>query len=499
MIPRLRLWQKLAAVFAALLLLCSLALLGMQMRMAVRHEQEVVQRLSLGLASHIAQRSELMDQAGMREPEVRALFGQLMAVNPSVEVYLLDEEGRVLGHDAPTGHLHRDRVDVAPLKALLAGAPLPILGDDPRSTRGRKVFSVAPLVVQGRSAGYVYVVLVGEQRQMLADDLAASSQWRTALWSVVLVAALGVLAGLFAFYRVTRPLRELTRRIQSFDIDAPTPLPELPPLRDGERDELLILEHAHAQMARRLAEQWQQLRQQDLQRREMVANISHDLRTPLSSMHGYLETLVLKEAVLSPEDRRRYLAIALSQSAKVGGLARSLFELARLEHGQVQLQWEVFALPELLQDVLQKFELAAQSKGQRLDCHFPPGLPLVRADLGLVERVLTNLIDNALRHAPAGGHVQVALRADAESVHVRVSDDGPGVDPMVRATLFQAPAAPGPRRSGGGGLGLLIVQRIVQLHGRDIALHDSDAGAVFEFSLPRDAAVQRPAAPSSAA
>ncbi|WP_251278051.1 cell wall metabolism sensor histidine kinase WalK, partial [Enterobacter hormaechei] len=103
------------------------------------------------------------------------------------------------------------------------------------------------------------------------------------------------------------------RRIQAFDIDAPTPLPPAEPLRPGERDELVILEHAHAQMAQRLGEQWQQLRQQDLQRRELVANISHDLRTPLSSLHGYLETLALKDATLSPDERRRYLGIALAQ------------------------------------------------------------------------------------------------------------------------------------------------------------------------------------------
>jgi hypothetical protein len=138
------LWQKLAVVTAALMLMCCMALLALQMRANTRHEQEVVQRLSLGLAEHIAQRSELMDTSGMRDAAVRALFGQLMAVNPSVEVYLLDDQGRILGHDAPSGHLVRNRVDVAPLRRLLAGAPLPILGDDPRSADGRKVFSAAP-------------------------------------------------------------------------------------------------------------------------------------------------------------------------------------------------------------------------------------------------------------------------------------------------------------------------------------------------------------------
>ncbi len=488
---RLSLWQKLAAVFLASVVLCVLALLGMQMRTTVRHEQEVVQRLSLGLAAHIARRTELMDDAGMRQNDVRALFGQLMAVNPSVEVYLLDDQGRILGHDAPRGHLHRDRVAVEPLEALLAGAPLPILGDDPRNAHARKVFSVAPLMVQGRQAGYVYVVLVGEQRQMLADDLAAGSQWRTLLGSGALVVVLCGLAGLIAFYWVTRPLRELTRRIQSFDVDSPTAVAEPALLPAGERDELAILAHAHAQMAYRLGEQWQQLRHQDLQRRELVANISHDLRTPLSSLHGYLETLAMKEATLSAEERRRYLSIALAQSAKVGGLARALFELARLEHGQVQLQRELFALPELLQDVLQKFELAAQARGQRLDAIVPAGLPQVCADVGLVERVLTNLIDNALRHAPEGGIVQIRLASDPDSVQVEVADDGPGVDPAVRAMLFQAPAVSGARRGGNGGLGLLIVQRIVQLHDRAIRLLDDEAGtgAVFRFELPRGDAV----------
>ena len=99
------LWQKLAAVIAALMLMCCMALLALQMRANTRHEQEVVQRLSLGLAEHIAQRSELMDTSGMRDAAVRALFGQLMAVNPSVEVYLLDDQGHIRGHDAPSGHL----------------------------------------------------------------------------------------------------------------------------------------------------------------------------------------------------------------------------------------------------------------------------------------------------------------------------------------------------------------------------------------------------------
>ena len=483
---RLTLSQRLSLVFCTLLLLCCAALAWIQMRSTVLHEQETVQRLSRGLAEHIARSGELMDARGMRNGEVRALFGKLMAVNPSVEVYLLDDQGRILGHDAPDGHLKRDRVALGPIQALLRNDPLPILGDDPRSLRARKVFNAAPLWVQGRQAGYIYVVLVGEQREALAANIAAGTTLHTTLWSLAIVAVVGLIAGLFAFGWVTRPLRRLTRRIQSFDVDAAQPDTPLPvaPVPAGERDELAILQHSFGHMAQRIGEQWQQLRQQDLQRRELVANISHDLRTPLSSLHGYLETLVLKDATLSAEERQRYLGIALSQSHKVGRLAQALFELARLEHGGVVLDLQAFSLPDLVQDVFQKFELAAESRRQTLSAGIPPGLPPVVADLALIERVLTNLLDNAIRHTPEGGRIEVVLRAQAGEVQVSIADSGPGIPPERRAGLFHTPAALGSQRPDSGGLGLLIVHRILQLHGREIRLLESREGALFVFTLP---------------
>ena len=494
---RLTLSQRLSLVFCALLLICCGALAWLQMRSNRMHEQETVQRLSRGLAEHIARSGELMDARGIRDGEVRALFGKLMSVNPSVEVYLLDDTGRILGHDAPEGHLKRDRVDLAPVHALLAGDTLPIFGDDPRSSSGRKVFNAAPLWVQGRQVGYIYVVLAGEQREALAADIAANTTLRNTLWSLAIVAIFGLLAGLIAFRWVTRPLRQLTRRIQSFDVDSGDPQLPLPPapLRAGERDELSILQHSFAHLGQRIGEQWQQLRQQDLQRRELVANLSHDLRTPLSSLHGYLETLALKDASLSTEERQRYLSIALSQSHKVGRLAQALFELARLEHGGVVLELQTFSLPDLVQDVLQKFELAAQSRQQRLDAEIPAGLPPVEADLGLIERVLTNLLDNAIRHTPASGRISVSLRALDDAVMVRIADTGPGIPLERRDGLFNTPAALGSQRPDSGGLGLLIVHRILQLHHCQIRLLDSNEGAVFEFSLPL--AVRRPAASAS--
>jgi len=479
--------QRLSVVFAVLLLACCGASAWLQMQASGRHEQEVTQRLSAGLAAHIAASNPiLMESGGLDRAGVNALFDKLMAVNPSVEVYLLAPDGRIEAQAAPPGHLKLDRVDLAPIHRLLGGAALPVLGDDPRG-QGRKVFSAAPLRIDGRDAGYVYVVLSGEEREALVANVAAGSVLRTTLWSFALVALLGLLAGLAAFHLITRPLRRLTSAVRQFDSEGPAALesttPTLADAGQGGGDEIATLRDAFAQMTQRIAGQWRELRAQDQQRRELFANISHDLRTPLTSLHGYLETLLMKSDTLAPAERRRYLEIALGQSRKVGRLAQELFELARLEYGVVKPEKERFALADLVQDVFQKFELAAEARRQRLVADIPSGLPVVTADLGLIERVLTNLLDNAIRHTPEGGEITVVLRPDGEGVAVEVSDTGPGIPGELHQSLFTRPLFSS-STGRAGGLGLVIVQRILQLHGSDIRLQQrAEKGAVFCFAL----------------
>lgn len=488
---RFTLTQRLGALVALLLLACGAASVALQMRAGERHAQEVIQRLSQNLARQIVENNApLLSPDGLNDSAVRTLFDKLMEVNPSVEVYLVGTDGRILANAAPAGHMRRERIDLAPVRALLGGASLPVLGDDPRSTEAHKVFSAAPLRVQGRDQGYVYVVLVGEDHDALSRTLAGDSVLHTALWSMLVVAVLGVAAGFVALRWITRPLRELTAEVQRFEAGgaaAEPPALAVDPSDAGSRDEIVQLRLAYAQMTQRIAAQWRELAQQDQQRRELVANISHDLRTPLTSLHGYLETLRLKADTLPEEDRRRYLDIALAQSRKVGALAQSLFELARLEHGGVKPDKEAFALGDLVQDVLQKFELAAEARRQRLVVHVPPELPVVTADLGMIERVLTNLLDNAIRHTPEGGEIAMQLQAAGDGVEVRVADSGPGIPDALRGVLFTRPAQRSGWRYGPevtGGLGLLIVRRILQLHDSDIRLEAKPgAGAVFSFRL----------------
>ncbi|CAI0928516.1 Signal-transduction histidine kinase senX3 [Serratia quinivorans] len=484
----LTLTQRLTLIFA-LLMVVSCAISGwMQVRSSTQYSQAVIQRLSGNLAQHIADSNPLLGKNGLNAQSVQSLFGQLMAVNPSVEVYLLDKQGEIIGNAAPAGHLKRQKVNLQPLQALFNGANMPVYGDDPRNPDAKKVFSAAPLKVNGQIEGYLYVVLLGEDYDALTSSALHNSAVSMALWTSGLMVLFSLVAGGFAFYWVTRPIRRLTRQVSELDsggIAAMQAYAALPAESSGGRDEVSRLQQAFRSMAQRIAEQWQTLSQQDQQRREFIANISHDLRTPLTSLHGYLETLSVKSASLSDHDRQRYLEIALAQSRKVGRLAQELFELARLEYGVVKPQKEPFSLSELVQDVFQKFELAAEARQQRLLADITPGIPLVFADVSMIERVLTNLLDNAIRHTPQGGEIEVRLWQQAGKVLVQVNDSGPGIPQELRADLFVRPSILSSARRHASGLGLMIVRRILLLHDSDIQLVERpQTGACFRFSIP---------------
>jgi signal transduction histidine kinase len=480
--PFRTLYGRLALAFAGLTLACAGFTGWLFMDATQRHQQEVLQRLSQDLAGHITRHTDLVKQLKWNRPAVDELFHMLMVVNPGIEVYLIKANGHIDAHVAPPGTVKREFVDIAPIKAYLAGASAPLLGDDPRSTSARKIFSVAPCIQDGHTVGYLYIILAGEAYDRLAADVGQSQALVTAGWLMGGMTLLTLTAGLVVFGLITRRLRRLGREVQ--DYNAGTAAFAGDP--GQAQDEISQLRRTLQAMAGRIAGQMDELRRQDQLRREMVANISHDLRTPLTSLQGYLETLSLKADQVDEAERTKYLDVALRQSRKVSRLAQELFELAKLECEVTKPAKEAFALPELVHDVLQKFELAARQKAVTLQVHIPEDLPPVLADLGMIERVLTNLLDNALRHTPAGGRVDLELHPAEGAVQVRVADTGSGVPDDLRPQLFERPS---PLRDGSGrtsgGLGLLIVKRILSLHGSSIRLESPDApGAAFSFALP---------------
>jgi len=382
--------------------------------------------------------------------------------------------------------VRRDSVDMGPVRRLLESpGTLPVLGDDPRGTQRRKVFSVAPVHSAQGEEGFLYVILGGEDYDGIAQMLRDSYTLQQTAWIVGLSLLVAIVAGLVLLRWLTRRLRRLSSAMDSFEGDgAPLP-PGATPRHDDEIDRL---SETFRRMAARIQEQIEELRSTDELRRDLVANVSHDLRTPLTTLQGCVETALLKDDTLGREERRDYLQLALRHCQRLNRLVQDLFELARLDATDTVPSSEAFPLGDLVQDVLQEFRVAAEQRNITVELDLAGPLPFVRADIGLVERVLENLIENALRHTPAGGRVAVTLLVEGDRVRVQVRDTGCGMAPGELRKIFERSYQVDRSRSAGpesSGLGLAIVKRILELHDSAIQVHSAvNEGTVFEFGLP---------------
>jgi len=482
------LYRRIALIFAMLLLLFGGLCGGLELVSAKNHQQEIVQRLSQGLAEHIASHWALFKQDEFDKKAAEELFYMLMVVNPSIELYLLDTEGRILSFNAPPGRVQLQQVDLRPVQAFLSGKDLPLKGDNPRNPQNREIFSATPLLHNDRPAGYLYIVLAGDDYHQLAEDIWKGHVFQSAILTGSGVLVLTLVSGLVLFYLLTRRLNKLTLTITAFDQANFTGGLQIDDTVRQSSDEIGRLATAFSRMAERIEKQVEQIKTQDELRREMIANVSHDLRTPLTSMQGYLETMLRKSDQLTASERQQYLEVAVRQSQRVAHLAQELFELAKLELEEVQPTFEYFSVQELIQDVVQKFELAAKDKGVLINVQFHEDFPPVFADIAMIDRVLSNLIDNALRHTPGGGRVKLSLSLDSlNSVMICVEDSGVGIAHEHLPSLFARDSVlrKSPRKHSGGGLGLLISKRILELHGSTIdATSDQGSGAKFSFNLP---------------
>jgi signal transduction histidine kinase len=479
------LYTKLSLALLALLLLVSAANLGLTLFITQRYNDETIQKLNVDLAEHLVADQLLIEEGEVQQDALKQAFHMLMVINPSIELYLLDPDGEILAFSAPPGKVVREQVDLEPVRRFIAGdARLPLFGDDPRAHGREKVFSAAPIRTDGGGLqGYLYVVLGGEQYDSAAQMVQGSYILRLGVWWLGASLLLTLLVGLLLFHYLTRRVRWLVREVVAFeDSEFRRPIPPAPrPV--AYRDEIDRLSVSFREMAARITEQLERLESTDALRRELVANVSHDLRTPLASLRGYIETLQLRRDRLTPEERERYLEIAARHAERLGRLIDDLFELTKLEHGP-ELHAEPFALADLVQDVVLKCQLEADRRSVRLDVEPSGPMPRVYGDIRLVERVIENLVANALRHTAEGGRVRVELRSDDRRVHVRVTDTGSGIPPEELPRIFDRFSR---NRSGGhgSGLGLAISKRAVELHGGTLDVESTPGqGSVFRFDLP---------------
>jgi two-component system, OmpR family, sensor kinase len=482
------LYAKLALGLLVLLIAVGAIYTAINILVTDNYLRQLNQEINRDLAHNIVADRNLVEEGRLNEDALKETFSLYMSINPSIEIYLLDNAGHILSFSADPGKIKRKSVSLEPIKAFLRMEdPYPLLGDDPRSHDRQKAFSVTEIPGKTTTEGYLYVVLRGEQYDS-AETLARTSYLlRMSGWAMAASLVFGLLAGLIVFHLLTGRLRHLADRMETFTKQTikqeATEIDQLP-----KGDEVESLSFTFERMAERIGAQIEKLQEQDALRRRLVAQVSHDLRTPLTSMQGYLESLLIKKNSLSEEKREEFLRIALRQGRHLGKLLAELFELSNLEARESQPEPEPFALQELIHDVVAKHRLIAENEGVSLTLSVSPNTPFAYGDIGMTERVLDNLLDNAIRHTPAKGTIAITVSTADDSVTVSISDSGPGMPPDQLPHIFD-PFYRGDKTDKtvhNAGLGLAIAKRIMDMQNGAITANNATtgSGSILSFQLP---------------
>jgi two-component system sensor histidine kinase BaeS len=272
-------------------------------------------------------------------------------------------------------------------------------------------------------------------------------------------------------------LEDAARRLGSGDLSARAP--------DRGGDEIAAFARAFNAMAADLARRADALAASDRLRRQLLADVSHELTTPVTAMRGYLETLTMPELTLDQETRARYLGIIGDETARLERIIGDLLDLARLDSGGGPIALQPVAVAQLFERVAARHEPACRSANVVVTKAIASGAETVMGDRDRLEQALQNLAANALRYAPPGTAVKLSAQPSAEGIDLSVEDEGPGIDPAHLPHVFDRFYKADQSRtgtSGGSGLGLSIVKAIVERHGGRVLVESRPGRTVFTIA-----------------
>lgn len=474
---------KISITFFSILLLLSSVYLFIAVWTAEMYYQETLQKLGSQIAPNIVKEASFFEEGKLKEESLKKLFHDIMVINPSLEVYFLDTSGQIVEYFAPNKKIKLNKVDLAPVKKFISekGQKF-VMGNDPKDPAAHKTFSAEEVRENGQLAGYLYIVMEGEEFINATHFVFGSYMLRLAVRSTSITLIASTLISFLAIGFITKNLRRIASVIREFkdgNYDAR--------IRFKNSGELKEFSDTFNNMADTIVENMEQIRTMDNLRRDLVANVSHDLRTPLAAIKGYVETIMLKFDTISEDEKKRYLETILSSTDRLNNLVAELFELSKLEAKEKKPVPEPFQLYELVQDIYQKNKVLADKNGISFTIDSPTELKLAFADIAMIERVLQNLLDNAFKFTDEGGSVVLRLKQSTEGILVKVIDSGRGIPKDELPYVFNRYRRTDKNKNkiDGLGLGLAIVQKILEVHEINIDVESTfNKGTEFKFVIP---------------
>ena len=477
------LFWKISLLFFLILLLLGVSYTMITITMAKRYSDETTQRLNANVAGQMLLEVNPFVNGKVNEEALGKIMHSMMAVNPNLEVYLLDPQGKILSFVVLDKKVKLQYISIEPIQMFLKsqGKSL-IYGDDPRNPGKSKIFSATPVYENDKHLGYVYMILASEESENVASTLQESYLLRIGVQSFILTLVAAFVVSMVILWLLMKSLRGIIKTVRKFsegDLRVRIPI--------RTRGELAELSVTINSMAETILRNMDELKEVDKLRRDLIANISHDIRTPISIIHGYVETLLMKHNSLDAQKQQEYLQTIMKSTERLKRLMTDLFELSKLESRQINPKIEPFFMFDLLQDLGRKYKLLAQERNIELETELPSKMPVVCADIALIERVMQNLIDNALNYTPAKGTVKIKLEEQSKQVSISVINTGPGIASEELTKIFNRYyKVENSKSTRGTGLGLAIVKNILEIHQTDIRVRSERHGnTVFSFDLPK--------------
>ncbi|MEI8611626.1 HAMP domain-containing sensor histidine kinase [Enterovibrio sp. Hal110] len=413
------------------------------------NELKTQQSLHRDLARHMRDDNPLMVGDDYSPAALSSIFHTLMLLGPDFEIYFLDPEGNITTSGPPLDDVQRQHVSVEPIKAFLAEEPLPILGQDPMTEDRDMVFSAAQITDNGIVAGYLYVVIGSQQRNAVTHPDNFLQYAPIVLAALVAISLFAVGVYRMVFERIIIPGRNMVRQIE----DAATSEFRITPPLALTSYELQELAEQCRRMMGVIQQQFIQLRIQEAQRREYLLQLSHDLKTPLANILGYIETWRLQH-----KEGRGMIDTAYHNAQRLDRYLKDQLAAARSPTAKIVLAYRELEVETLLEEVKARFELPLKKKKVDLVISNAPDLFVV-ADEQLINRVFDNLIENAIRHSPH----RSSILLDVSKTSVR----------KVVFTFINTVAKNGD--SGSLGMGTKIVEAILSLHQTHLEIFDGKA------------------------
>ncbi|MGF1684157.1 sensor histidine kinase [Photobacterium minamisatsumaniensis] len=420
-------------------------------------EQRTQQTLHKELAAHMRDDSPLMQGTDYNPVALKSIFHTLMLLGPDFEIYFLDQQGNIRAHAAPEGKVFLDNVSLSPIQRFLDNQRFPVLGDDPRNPNIQKVFSVAPITEFGSIVGYLYVVIGSEQRALLA----AQEQLPPLLYftglSLLLIIGFSLLTYRLVKRTLLKPIEHVTGDLQAqagndFRLK-PDFVNQVPELKPAAKQLYLMAQH--------IQQQFLQLQQEEAKRRELLMQLSHDLKTPLSSILGYLETWKIQNQGHDP-----LIDTAHRNAEKLANQLSEQLALARNQQQAPQPKFEQVKLYDVIRETQESLAPEANKKGL-LFALSTPQQEIVYGDRQLLMRLFANLFENAIRHAPSNSRISLDVTHHQSNLTITLRND---IDP-------NAP-------SGSMGLGTKIIHSILMLHHSQLVTEQDDTHFLQQFHLP---------------